>query len=380
MGKIFINYRREDSRGEARGLFDRLSARFPGQVFMDVSVLDPGVDFVQAIDDEVGSCDAFVVVIGKGWLSITNASGQRRLDDAQDFVRLEIATALKRKIAVVPALVGGATMPTAADLPPDLQGLTRRNALYLTDQGWDDDVNRLVRALERTIPDAKKQKQKGKSARRPLRWLAVAGMLAVILLVVEFGPRFSPRAHQGSSEVIAPSSGFTHSVRVGDLILDYQSSTGLNKVRRIGWFGHTQDSGAIPNFSSGWTSIVPISNDILFYNRDTGSTAVGKLNEDATFEDLRDSSLPRGWTSIVNTPNGVFFYNKNDGSAEVGRFDGTTGNYTAIKPYSPGAFRTGWTVMYGDKGLEFHESDNPKAGIFGEIKSSGDFSPKTPAE
>src|SRR5207302_1503297 len=87
-------------------------ARFPGQVFMDVSVLDPGVDFVQAIDDEVGSCDAFVVVIGKGWLSITNASGQRRLDDAQDFVRLEIATALKRKIAVVPALVGGATMPT----------------------------------------------------------------------------------------------------------------------------------------------------------------------------------------------------------------------------------------------------------------------------
>ena len=136
--------------------------------------------------------------------------------------------------------------------------------------------------------------------------------------MVEFGPGFSPRAYQGSSEVIAPSPGFTHSVRVGDLILDYQSSAGLNKVRRIGWFGHTRGLGAIPNFSSGWTSIVPISKDILFYNRDTGSTAVGRLNEDARFEDVRDSSLARGWTSIVNTPNGVFFYNKNDGSAEVG--------------------------------------------------------------
>jgi len=377
MGKIFINYRREDSRGEARGIFDRLNTRFPGQVFMDVSALEPGMDFVQAIDDEIGACDACVVVIGKDWLGITNASGQRRLDDIQDFVRLEIATALKRGIAVVPALVGGATMPTAADLPADLQALTRRNALYLTDQGWDDDVNRLVRALERTVRGARKQN--GKSARRAWRWLGIAGALAVILLVIKFGPKLPPPAHKGHSESLAPPSHFTHSVRVGDLILDYQSSTGLGQVRRIGWFGHTVVVGTIPNFSAGWTSIVPISDEILFYNRATGMAAVGRFNKSAMFEDVRDSHLARGWTSIVNTPNGVFCYNKSDGSGEVGRFD-EDGNYTAIKPYTPGSFATGWTVTNGANGLEFHETGNPKASMFGEIKSDGDFRPITQTE
>ncbi len=109
-GKIFIKYRREDSRGDAGRLFDRLKARFSGQVFMDVSTIESGVDFGEAIERAVGSCVACVVVIGKHWL--IDETGRRRLDKPEDFVRLEIATALKRNIRVIPVLVSGATMPS----------------------------------------------------------------------------------------------------------------------------------------------------------------------------------------------------------------------------------------------------------------------------
>jgi hypothetical protein len=183
-GKIFINYRREDSRGEARALFDRLNARFPRQVFIDVSALDPGQDFVQAIEDEVGSCDVFLVVMGNRWLAATDVAGQRRLDDPQDFVRLEIATALKRGIPVIPALVGGAPMPLVGDLPIDLQGLTRRNAISLTDQGWDDDVMRLIRALERILLPAKKEEKAPRWRYWP-RLIAAGALLACLLVLAK---------------------------------------------------------------------------------------------------------------------------------------------------------------------------------------------------
>jgi hypothetical protein len=149
--KIFINYRREDSAGHAGRLFDRLGARFPGRVFMDIDTLEPGVDFVEVIETAVGSCEVLIVLIGHEWLSVKDAAGHRRLDDPADYVRLEVATALQRRIRVIPVLVQSASMPRAEELPPDLATLARRNAIELSDARWAYDVDRLIRTIEEVL-------------------------------------------------------------------------------------------------------------------------------------------------------------------------------------------------------------------------------------
>jgi len=420
-GKIFINYRREDSRGEARGLFDRLSIRFPRRVFMDVSVLDPGVDFVQAIDKEVSGCDAFVVVIGKDWLTSKDSNGQRRLDDPQDFVRLEIASALKRNIPVIPALVGGAAMPTVTDLPADLHPLTRRNAVYLTDQGWDDDVHRLVGALERVLSGTKKKQEGTEHSLR--RWIAVGGgavtLVLVLMLVMprfvtstpsavsslspshtgdpvpnpsptppkkggglgggrepgvkpQGGDRVSPEdesnrtgPHGGAPDpdpgVSRSPADWTHSVRVGNLILEYRSTTGEAQVERIDRSGNHATVKQYPagSFSTGWTSIVSTPNGILFYNSSNGSGAVGRIDESGnhtTVKKYNTGSFSRGWTNVVSTPNGILFYNRDTGSGAVGRID-ASGNFNTIKTYPDGSFAKGWTsIVSTPRGIEYRNA------------------------
>jgi hypothetical protein len=144
---IFINYRREDSAGHAGRLFDALKTHFAGRLFMDIDTLEPGVDFVEAIEQAVGSCEVLIVLIGREWLTLKNAAGQRRLDEPADFVRLEVESALVRKIRVIPVLVQDAPMPRAEELPPSLARLARRNAIELSDARWAYDVDRLARTI-----------------------------------------------------------------------------------------------------------------------------------------------------------------------------------------------------------------------------------------
>src|SRR5271163_1026261 len=111
---IFISYRRDDSEGEAGRLFDDLVRAYGDDtVFMDVAGIQPGLDFRKAIDANVSSCGVLLAMIGSTWATVTDASGNRRLDNANDFVRLEIATALTRGTPVIPVLVHGAKMPSA---------------------------------------------------------------------------------------------------------------------------------------------------------------------------------------------------------------------------------------------------------------------------
>jgi hypothetical protein len=116
-GQIFISYRREESRWSARSLHDRLSVSFgPKQIFMDIDAIAPGEDFVRAIETTVAKCDVLIAVIGNNWLTSKDDQGGRRLDNPEDFVRMEIATALKREIRVIPVLVDGALMPRSTEL------------------------------------------------------------------------------------------------------------------------------------------------------------------------------------------------------------------------------------------------------------------------
>ena len=151
--RIFISYRREETAYPAGWLFDRLRAGFGGQVFKDVHSIELGDDFVDKITTAVGSCDVLLALIGDRWLTITDEDGRRRIDDPDDFVRLEIEAALTRKIRVIPVLVGGARMPRADELPPALAGLERRQALELNPSRFDADMSRLEQALNKTLAE-----------------------------------------------------------------------------------------------------------------------------------------------------------------------------------------------------------------------------------
>lgn len=148
MGAIFISYRRSDAAGEAGRLSDDLSTRFGSHaVFMDVDAIQPGIDFRKAIRENVGGCSVLLAVMGAEWLETKSNDGTRRLDSENDYVRLEIATALKREIPVVPVLVRGAHMPKAEDLPEDIRELAYRNSVELTHARWKSDVQVLGHAL-----------------------------------------------------------------------------------------------------------------------------------------------------------------------------------------------------------------------------------------
>jgi hypothetical protein len=153
--RIFISYRRGESTIYAGRLYDGLSARVgEDDVFMDVDALEPGVDFVEHIEREVGSCQILIALIGRDWVDVTDAEGNRRLEDPQDFVRLELATGLGRDIRVIPVLVQGARMPRAEQLPDDLKPLARRNALEIADLRWRHDFARLWEVVEKVLEGA----------------------------------------------------------------------------------------------------------------------------------------------------------------------------------------------------------------------------------
>jgi hypothetical protein len=167
-GQIFISYRREESSAWAGRLSDRLSNHFPSnQIFMDVDSVDLGEDFVKTIEKTVGSCDVLIAVIGKGWLISCDQEGQRRLDNPEDFVRIEIATALKRDIRVIPVLVDGASMPRSGDLPDDLKALVRRNALQLSHERFRTDSERLASAVERALEKTAAERREGEPQSQP---------------------------------------------------------------------------------------------------------------------------------------------------------------------------------------------------------------------
>jgi glycerophosphoryl diester phosphodiesterase len=149
-GRIFISYRRQETAWPARQLYEVLVERFGAEsVFKDVDDIEPGDDFVERITEAVASCDVLLALIGNQWLTMTDVHGGRRLDNPEDFVRLELTAALSRGVRVVPILVDGAVMPRAEQLPPDLVRLTRRQAVEISAVGFNTD--RLLVTLAATL-------------------------------------------------------------------------------------------------------------------------------------------------------------------------------------------------------------------------------------
>lgn len=151
-GRIFINYRRDDDPGSTGRLFDRLEAHFePEQLFLDVDSIAPGLDFVRVLDAKVSECDVFLAVIGRDWLRAADESGARRLDRPDDFVRIEIESALRRGVRVIPVLINRAEMPAEDQLPDSLKPFARRNAVRLNHDRFKTDCEGLIKAVERAL-------------------------------------------------------------------------------------------------------------------------------------------------------------------------------------------------------------------------------------
>jgi formylglycine-generating enzyme required for sulfatase activity len=158
MSKVFISYRRDDSAGYAHAIHSRLVQHFSkDQVFMDVDTVEPGVDFVRAIEKAVGECDVLVVLIGKRWVG--EPGGTSRLDNTKDYVRLEVSTALARDIRVIPVLVDGMTMPNEDSLPPPVQPITRRNAIEISNTRFNYDVEQLVTAVRKVLASSEAKRK-----------------------------------------------------------------------------------------------------------------------------------------------------------------------------------------------------------------------------
>jgi hypothetical protein len=148
MAEIFLSYRRQDSQSATGRLADDLEAHFGDErVFRDHEIA-AGDDFVAAIRRSVESSTVVLAIVGPRWLTATDAEGRRRLDDRDDFVRLEIELALAAGVAVVPVLVDGATMPSAAELPASLAAFARCQAVELSDRRWRFDVASLMASLQ----------------------------------------------------------------------------------------------------------------------------------------------------------------------------------------------------------------------------------------
>jgi TPR repeat protein len=166
-GKIFINYRRGDDPGNTGRLFDRLQEAFqPDQLFIDVDSIAPGLDFVRVLEEQVGQCDALLAVIGKGWIDARDDTGGRRLDNPEDFVRIEIESALKQDKRVIPVLVGDTHMPRPEELPEAIRPLARRNAVRLSYERFRADAQGLIKALQRALEEVETLRQAQAEAAR----------------------------------------------------------------------------------------------------------------------------------------------------------------------------------------------------------------------
>ncbi|MEQ1696717.1 MAG: TIR domain-containing protein [Hyphomicrobiaceae bacterium] len=150
---VFVSYRRSDSQHATGRLRTRLVPRHfsDPEVFMDVSDIDKGVDFVEKLNGQLECCQVALVVIGKTWLTATNANGQRRIDDPGDFVASEVAAFMMRGIPVIPVLVDEAKMPSAAELPERLKHLASRNATFLVHERFEQDADALAREVKRLV-------------------------------------------------------------------------------------------------------------------------------------------------------------------------------------------------------------------------------------
>jgi len=227
---IFISYRRASSVGHAGRLYDRLALHFGHeQVFIDMLHIEEGDKFDSYTERALSSCEIFIAVIDRNWLASADERG-RRLDDPEDYVRREIATALRRDVAIVPVRVQGATMPRPRDLPEELRPFCFHQAGELRDGlDWYNDASRLITTVKRLLAERRDaRRREEKERRRRARELARASRSGRAA-----GPLFTLRVREGSGGAIAVVGILALLVMTASLFLVPRKERG-QEVERVG--------------------------------------------------------------------------------------------------------------------------------------------------
>jgi len=147
--KIYISYRRFDAEGYAGRFYDMLVGHFGiSSVFMDIDSIPLSSDFVSEIQREIKQYDVFLALIGPRWHSDIDEDGNRRIDNPNDFVRIELETAINNGLRIVPILIQDAEMPHPNDLPSSLEKLFHFNAVIIRHDRFMSDVSKLIEAIE----------------------------------------------------------------------------------------------------------------------------------------------------------------------------------------------------------------------------------------
>jgi hypothetical protein len=152
MPTIVLSYRRDDSKWIAGRIFDRLEGHYGrGNVFMDIDAIPVGLDFREYLQQSLDRCDILLAVVGPRWLG-TDEHGRHAITDETDWVRIEIETALAKKIPVIPILIDRLRMPKASELPDTLRDFTFRQAAEI-DSGVDfrSHMDRLIRSMDQYL-------------------------------------------------------------------------------------------------------------------------------------------------------------------------------------------------------------------------------------
>jgi hypothetical protein len=180
MGSVFISYRRSDSLAITGRIYDHLETKFGRKsLFKDVDDIPPAVDFGDYIQDSLRLSSVALVIIGPHWLG-QREDGSKRLDDPTDWVRIELETAFALQLTIIPLLVDGATMPTAADLTDSLKRLARINTLTVGhDPAFRHDIEGVFKAIESHI-------RIERLLAAVARWIPGLVALAIILLAIAF--------------------------------------------------------------------------------------------------------------------------------------------------------------------------------------------------
>jgi len=217
---IFISYRRSHTQYVAGRLKDELDKYFepPTHVFRDIENIEPGLDFTKALDKSLASSAVMLILVDKQWADVRTSDGsQRRLDDPDDFVRLEVVRALQRDIRVIPVLIEGAAAPSVQSLPEPMRGLAARQGFELSDGRWRSDIQRLVEALAKVPGLTMRGRATPTGRSKKLLWGAVGGLLVAAvagiwweLRQIELGdPVGTWRSTDGDVITVSPAVGTT---------------------------------------------------------------------------------------------------------------------------------------------------------------------------
>lgn len=152
MAKIFLCYRRDDTRPEAGRLYDHLAREFgESNVFFDINTLEYGENFETRTASTAGEASVLLVLIGPQWLTLADEEGGRRIDDPEDVLRHEILSALADGVRVIPILVNDAQMPSPEELPEELASISKLHAARRDFENWKWQIHALVSELRSRI-------------------------------------------------------------------------------------------------------------------------------------------------------------------------------------------------------------------------------------